>query len=135
LSRVAALIDTVIRLRRASQVDLAAKAGINPSNLSKFLSGDTDIRISSLEKILDSLEISLEDVLESEVEKLLGRKKENRSVGHALELLLQEADPISAKTFIDSLSARMKSKSKKEITAALMIVNDYKSKIKTVRRN
>ena len=135
MSRVAALIDTVIRLRRASQVDLAAKAGINPSNLSKFLSGDTDIRISSLEKILDSLEISLEDVLESEVEKLLGRKKENRSVGHALELLLQEADPISAKTFIDSLSARMKSKSKKEITAALMIVNDYKSKIKTVRRN
>lgn len=135
MSRVAALIDTVIRLRRASQVDLAAKAGINPSNLSKFLSGDTDIRISSLEKILDSLEISLEDVLESEVEKLLGRKKENRSVGHALELLLQEADPISAKTFIDSLSARMKSKSKKEITAALTIVNDYKSKIKTVRRN
>lgn len=135
MSRVAALVDTVIRLRRASQADLAERAGIHPSNLSKFLSGETDIRISSLEKILETLEISLEDVLESEVEKLIGRKKESKSVGQAIELLLKEADPISAKTFIDSLSSRMKTKQKKEITAALDVVNEFKSKIKTVRRN
>ncbi|MFP5519672.1 MAG: helix-turn-helix domain-containing protein [Bdellovibrionia bacterium] len=135
MSRVAALVDTVIRLRRASQADLAERAGIHPSNLSKFLSGETDIRISSLEKILETLEISLEDVLESEVEKLIGRKKESKSVGQAIEYLLKEADPISAKTFIDSLSSRMKTKQKKEITAALDVVNDFKSKIKTVRRN
>lgn len=135
MSRVAALVDTVIRLRRASQADLAERAGIHPSNLSKFLSGETDIRISSLEKILETLEISLEDVLESEVEKLIGRKKESKSVGQAIEYLLKEADPISAKTFIDSLSSRMKTKQKKEITAALDVVNEFKSKIKTVRRN
>lgn len=135
LSRVAALVDTVIRLRRASQADLAERAGIHPSNLSKFLSGETDIRISSLEKILDTLDISLEEVLELEVEKLIGRKRESKSVGHAIELLLQEADPISAKTFIDSLSSRMKTKQKKEVTAALSVMNDFKSKIKTVRRN
>lgn len=135
MSRVAALVDTVIRLRRASQADLAEKAGIHPSNLSKFLSGDTDIRISSLEKILDTLEISLEEVLETEVEKLIGRKKESKSVGQAIELLLQEADPISAKTFIESLSSRVKTKQKKEIVTALNVVNDFKSKIKTVRRN
>lgn len=135
MSRIAALVDTVIRLRRASQAELAVKAGIHPSNLSKFLSGDTDIRISSLEKILESLEISLEDVLETEVEKLIGRKKESKSVGQAIELLLQEADPISAKTFIDSLSSRAKKKSNKNLTSALEVVNDYKAKIKTVRRN
>lgn len=135
LSRVAALVDTVIRLRRASQADLAERAGIHPSNLSKFLSGETDIRISSLEKILDTLDISLEEVLELEVEKLIGRKRESKSVGQAIELLLQEADPISAKTFIDSLSSRMKTKQKKEVTAALSVMNDFKSKIKTVRRN
>lgn len=135
MSRVAALVDTVIRLRRASQADLAEKAGIHPSNLSKFLSGDTDIRISSLEKILETLEISLEEVLETEVEKLIGRKKESKSVGQAIELLLQEADPISAKTFIESLSSRVKTKQKKEIVTALNVVNDFKSKIKTVRRN
>lgn len=135
LSRVAALVDTVIRLRRASQADLAERAGIHPSNLSKFLSGETDIRISSLEKILDTLDISLEEVLELEVEKLIGRKRESKSVGQAIELLLQEADPISAKTFIDSLSSRMKTKQKKEVTAALGVMNDFKSKIKTVRRN
>jgi len=135
LSRVAALVDTVIRLRRASQADLAEKTGIHPSNLSKFLSGDTDIRISSLEKILETLEISLEEVLETEVEKLIGRKKESKSVGQAIELLLQEADPISAKTFIESLSSRVKTTQKKEIVTALNVVNDFKSKIKTVRRN
>lgn len=135
LSRVAALVDTVIRLRRASQADLAERAGIHPSNLSKFLSGETDIRISSLEKILDTLDISLEEVLELEVEKLIGRKRESKSVGQAIELLLQEADPISAKTFLDSLSSRMKTKQKKEVTAALGVMNDFKSKIKTVRRN
>ena len=135
MSRVAALVDTVIRLRRASQADLAEKAGIHPSNLSKFLSGDTDIRISSLEKILETLEISLEEVLETEVEKLIGRKKESKSVGQAIEILLQEADPISAKTFIESLSSRVKTKQKKEIVTALNVVNDFKSKIKTVRRN
>lgn len=135
MSRVAALVDTVIRLRRASQADLAEKTGIHPSNLSKFLSGDTDIRISSLEKILETLEISLEEVLETEVEKLIGRKKESKSVGQAIELLLQEADPISAKTFIESLSSRVKTTQKKEIVTALNVVNDFKSKIKTVRRN
>lgn len=135
MSRVAALVDTVIRLRRASQSDLAEKAGIHPSNLSKFLSGDTDIRISSLEKILETLDISLEEVLESEVEKLIGKKKESKSVGQAIELLLQETDPISAKTFIDSLSARVKPKANKSVSSALDVVNNYKSKIKTVRRN
>ncbi len=135
MSRVAALVDTVIRLRRASQTDLAAQAGIHPSNLSKFLSGDTDIRISSLAKILDTLGISLEEVLESEVEKLLGRTSESKSVGQAIEILLKEADPISAKTFIESLSSRVKPKSNKNLAAALEVVNDYRTKLKTVRRN
>lgn len=135
MSRVAELVDTVIRLRRASKADVASKAGVHPSNFSKFLSGDTDIRTSSLEKILDSIGISLEDVLENEVEKLIGHNKGSKSVGQAIEYLLKEADPILAKTFIDSLSSRMKTKQKKEITAALDVVNEFKSKIKTVRRN
>lgn len=135
MSRVHALVDTVIRLKRASQADLAERTGMHQSNLSKFLAGDTDIRISSLEKILENLDISLEHILESEIEKLIGKKKETKSVGHAIEVLLQEADPISAKTFIDSLSSRVKTKPGKNISSALEIVNDFKSKIKTVRRN
>lgn len=135
MSRVAALVDTVIRLKRASQSEMAEKTGIHPSNLSKFLNGETDIRISSLEKILETLDISLEQVLESEIEKLIGKRKEAKSVGHAIELLLREADPISAKTFIDSLSSRVKPKTNKSLVSALDVVNDFKSKIKTVRRN
>ena len=135
MSRVASLIDTVVRLRRASQSELAVEAGIASSNLSRFLSGETDIRLSSLEKILKALDINLEDVVEAEIEKLLGRKKETNSVGHAIELLLKEADPISARTFIDSLSSRVKPKSGRAIAIALDVVKDYKSKIKTSRRN
>lgn len=134
MSRVASLVDTVIRLKRASQSEMAEKTGIHPSNLSKFLNGETDIRISSLEKILETLDISLEQVLESEIEKLMGKRKEAKSVGHAIELLLREADPISAKTFIDSLSSRVKPKTNKSLVSALDVVNDFKSKIKTVRR-
>lgn len=110
---------------------------MNPSNLSKFLNGDTDIRISSLEKILETLNINLSEVLELEIEKLSGRKSESKSIGQAIEVLLKASDPITAKTFIDSLSSRVKSKQKKEVISALDTINNFKSKIKTTakRRN
>lgn len=135
MSRVASLVDTVIRLRRASQADLADKAGVHRSNLNRFLNGETDIRLSSLEKILESLEIRLDDLLENEVEKLIGKKEQNKSVGQAIELLLENADPISAKTFVESLLSRAKPNTSKEVSSALKVVNEFKSQIKTVRRN
>lgn len=134
MSRVASLIDTVIRLKRGSQVEISEHAGIHPSNFSKFLKGETDIRISSLERILDSLDISLDEMLEAEIEKLMGKKKSAKSLGQAFEVIFKEADPILAKTMIETLSARVNSKQKKEITTALGVVNDYKTKIKTVKR-
>lgn len=137
MSKVSSLVDTVIRLKNSSQSEVASKTGMNPSNLSKFLNGDTDIRISSLEKILETLNINLSEVLELEIEKLSGRKSESKSIGQAIEVLLKASDPITAKTFIDSLSSRVKSKQKKEVISALDTINNFKSKIKTTakRRN
>lgn len=135
MSRVPALLDTVIHLRRASQIELAAQAGIHQSNLSRFLSGETDIRISSLEKILESLDLSLEAMLENEIDKLIGKNQSSNSLGAALELLLKETDPIAAKTLIETLTSRVKPSKNKTLSSALEIVQSYKTKIKTVRRN
>lgn len=114
---------------------MSDKSGVHPSNLSKFLNGDSDIRSSSLVSILESLNISLEDILEREMDLLLGKKVSGTSLGAALETLVKEADPITAKTLLDSLSTRMKNRENKMINSALSVVNHFKSKLKTVRRN
>jgi len=135
MSRVHTLVDTIIRLKRTSQADVSEKSGVHPSNLSKFLNGDSDIRSSSLVGIMNALNISLEEILEKEIEQLIGKKTSGKSLGDALETLVKEADPITAKTLLDSLSTRVKNKENKMVIGALMVINDFKSKIKTVRKH
>ncbi len=135
MPKIHELVDSIVHYKKTSQHELAEKSGINSSNLSKFLNGETDIRISNLERILSGLDISIEGFLENEVEKLQGKSQEEKSIGSAIELLLNEADPIVAKTFIDSLSSRVNRKDNRNINSALDVVNNYKAKLKNKRGN
>lgn len=134
MDRVHTLLDTIIRLQRRSQTEVCAEAGVHPSNLSKYLSGETDIRSSSLRQILKSLGISLETILEDQIDILIGKKR-SESVGQALEVLLSKADPMTARTLLDTLSKRSVPKNDPAAAQALSVVNGYRAKFKSVRKS
>lgn len=134
LSRVHTLVDTIIRLQRRSQTEVSADSGVHPSNLSKFLNGDTDIRSSSLKEILNVVGVNLESVLESKIDSLIGKKRSD-NIGQALEVLLSSADPMTARTILETLSKRSKSETTPAVTEALTVVNGFKSKLKSARKN
>lgn len=133
MSRVPTLVDTIIRLKRHTQAEVSEKAGVHPSNLSKFLNGETDIRASSLTGILDSVGVNLESILENEIDVLIGKKR-STTIGQALEVLLNQADPMTARTILETLSKRSASQSP-AAHEALSVVNSYKSNLKSARRN
>lgn len=132
MSRVPTLVDTIIRLKRHTQAEVSETAGVHPSNLSKFLNGETDIRASSLTGILDSVGVNLESILENEIDTLIGKKRSS-TVGQALEVLLNQADPMTARTILETLSKRAKEDAP-AVHEALSVVNSYKAKLKPVRR-
>jgi transcriptional regulator with XRE-family HTH domain len=134
MSKLPVLIDTIMRLKRCTQAEIAEKAGLHRSNLSRFLAGDIDMRMSSLESILSALDISLEEVLQKEINQIIGKKSERDTLGDALEVLLKQADPITARTMIESLAARSKAKTRdRHVLDALTVVNSYKSKLRVIR--
>ena len=134
MSRIPSLIDTVMRLRRSTQAQVAEKANLHRSNLSRFLAGEIDMRMSSLESILKALNIDLEELLEKEINQIVGKSSSKDTLGEALEILLRRADPITARTMLESLAARSRKKDR-QINDALSVVNNYKSKLRTVRGN
>lgn len=127
------LIDTIMRLRRSTQAQIAEKSGLHRSNLSRFLSGDIDIRLSSLEAILQALDINLEDLLQKHLHRELGPVAGSDSLGEALEVVLKKSDPITARTLIDSLLARTKGRDR-QTEEALGVIRSFKSKLRIVRR-
>lgn len=133
MNRVHTLVDTILRLQRRSQTEVCVETGVHPSNLSKFLNGDTDIRSSSLREILKSVGVDLETILEDQIDTLIGKKR-SESVGQALEILLSKADPMTARTLLETLSKRSATKNDPAVAQALSVVNSYKSKLKSVRK-
>lgn len=134
MSRIPSLIDTMMRLKRSTQAQVAEKAKLHRSNLSRFLAGEIDMRMSSLESILKALDIDLEEILEREINQMVGKSNPKDTLGEALEILLKRTDPITARTMLESLAARSRKKDR-QINDALSVVNSYKSKLRVVRGN
>lgn len=133
MSRIPVLVDQIARLKRKSQTTIAAESGIHRTNISKYLLGHSDVKTESFFKILDTLEIDLETFLESELEKLMGSKKKSESIGEAIETILRETDEISAKTFIETVSKRAKNSKNKHVASAVLVLNEHKSKLRSLR--
>ena len=132
--RLQVLLDTIIRLKRISQADLSEQIGINRSSMNRFLSGETDIRASSLIQILESLGIHLESLLENEIDRQIGKRKAT-SVGEALETLVREADPVTARTILDSLAKQVKGTKNPSLQQALSVISELRLELKSVRRH
>lgn len=133
MSKIPVLIDTIMRLQRKTQAAVAKKAELHHSNLSRFLSGHIDMRMSSLNAILKTLNIHLEEILEKEVKRLLGQKGDAETLGEAVEALLRRTDPLTAKTILETLLARNRS-SDSFSKSAISIVKDYKNNLRILRR-
>lgn len=135
LSSSHVLINTLIQAKNLSQKEVAQKAEVHTSNLSKFLSGETDMRLSTFIKLMETLEVDIISILQSEVDRSLGRSSNNITVGQAVENLLNEVEPITARTILNSISSRIKNDSNKKIENSLKVLNGFHFSSKKVKRS
>jgi transcriptional regulator with XRE-family HTH domain len=127
------LVNTVIRLRNLTQAELAEKAGLHETNLSKILNGESDIRSSSLTRVLAVLGLHTESLIEAEIDRLVGRQK-SVSTGEAFEILLRNTHPLAARTIVDTLVKHAERKDDPSIRSAIGIVGDFKAELSSIRR-
>lgn len=135
LSSSHVLINTLIQAKNLSQKEVAQKAEVHTSNLSKFLSGETDMRLSTFIKLMETLEVDIISILQSEVDRSLGRSSSNITVGQAVENLLNEVEPITARTILNSISSRIKNDSNKKIENSLKVLNGFNFSSNKVKRS
>lgn len=128
-------LATLLKLKGISQVALAQRAQMHPTNLNKFLNGETDIRVSSLEKILAAVDLSVASLIDQELNRQLGFEMEIRDFGRALELLIKELDPIYADTILGSLLVKHKGSSNKNLLSAINIIKGNKEGLRKKRRD
>jgi transcriptional regulator with XRE-family HTH domain len=66
MKRIGAIIRTVRSLKRMSQGELAKQIPVNQSTISNFETGQSDIKLSHLLKILEVLELDPTKVLKGD---------------------------------------------------------------------
>lgn len=121
------MIDTLIRVRKLTQTEISEQTGISQSNLSKFLNTDCELRSNNLTNLLLVLGIDLKNEIQKQINITIGvQEKEHHTIGAAVETLLNDIDPITARTIIETLSSRTQSISNKGNTQAMEVVNNFK---------
>lgn len=128
MATLAKQIETLMKLRKITQADLAKKSGMHRANLCRYLAGDTDIRVTSLVSLLAALDVNCEEFLEREIHSssLVENHLAPESIGHALEVLLRSIDPIAAKTLLKSLLIRTQNLSRSsELDRALKQIESH----------
>jgi transcriptional regulator with XRE-family HTH domain len=138
MSEVTALIESLMRLEGMSQAELAEKSGLHRSNLCRFLSGETDIRMSSLLSLLSALNVDFTELLRQEHARRASRDPEHgkvESLGGAFETLLAHTDSITAKTLLNTLMVRTQSAGQKkdEVARALKLLTSHSAKLHNER--
>ena len=127
------LIKTLMSLQNISQAELSRKSGISTTVLCRYLSGMTDLRSDSLIKVLKVLDIDLELVLKSAINKSLGQEDAN-SIGEDIQKLLSQASPLMRKTISDTIITSFKNEKSTETKTRILRIKKYRDSIKTVGR-
>lgn len=134
MATVPRLLSTIITAKNTSALQVAKASSIPSSSLTRYLAGETDLRSSSLIKVLENLGIDLESLLAKRMQDLLNESAESSELGEALETLVRESDPISARTILQTVAVRSNSNSKKAEEARRFVITQA-DKLKSVRAN
>lgn len=129
-----ALVKTLMSLRGLNQTELARQTGVSITAISRFLSGNSELRSEAMLKILSSLGADVDSIVKKEINKALGHE-DDFSIGEDIRFLLEQAPPITRKTITDSLISSFKHDKSADTKHRLIRLKKYRDAIKTVRRN
>lgn len=80
-------------LKGLTQVQMAKRAGILPSNLNLYLRGRKDVNATLFLRLLKALEVDVDDLLNAEIARLHGMQlKEKAPLGDLLEQITNALD-------------------------------------------
>lgn len=101
--------------------------------LSRYLNEATELRGESLVSVLKALGADVDTLVKREINKALGNEDEG-SIGEDVKVLLQNLDPISRRTILDTLISSSQKNQKPEMKNAVSRIKRYRNSIQTVRR-
>ena len=127
------LIKTLMSLRGVNQSDLAQSSGVSVTAISRYLKGISEIRSEALIKVLSTLEINLDSVVRTDINRALGHSDEH-SIGEDIKILLDKASPITRKTIAETIITSFKNDKSTDTKSRILRIKKYKDSIKTVGR-
>lgn len=127
------VVRTLMTLRGVTQAELSRGAGISMTALSRYLNEATELRGESLVSVLKALGADVDTLVKREINKALGNEDEG-SIGEDVKVLLQNLDPISRRTILDTLISSSQKNQKPEMKNAVSRIKRYRNSIQTVRR-
>lgn len=127
------LIKTLMSLRGVNQSELAKSTGVSVTAISRYLKGTSEIRSEALIKVLSALEIDLDSVVRTDINRALGNT-DDRSIGEDIKFLLDKASPITRKTITETIITSFKNDKSTDTKSRVLRIRKYKDSIKTVGR-
>ena len=96
-------LKVLIKAKDYTLTALANESGIAVSRLSQYLAKKSDLRGSSLTKVLRCLDIDVEDLISQKVSTELGLQEESKSWTDDVSYLLKNLSKIERRTIVESL--------------------------------
>lgn len=127
------LVKTLMNLHNVSQTELANKSGVSQTVISRYLNETSELRASSLIKMLEVLGVDLEIAMKKAINKSLGQEDE-LTIGEDIQVLLNQATPIARKTISDTIITSFKNSKSPETKTRILRIKKYRDTIKTVGR-
>lgn len=127
------LIKTLMSLRGVNQSELAKSTGVSVTAISRYLKGTSEIRSEALIKVFSALEIDLDSVVRTDINRALGNNDE-LSIGEDIKFLLDKASPITRKTIAETIITSFKNDKSTDTKSRVLRIRKYKDSIKTVGR-
>lgn len=94
------LVRALANLRDASATELSAEAGVNPSTVSRYLNGTTDLKTESFVKILRALGVQVDRILQRELLNRLINKSVDCEIEDDLVLVFNTLSELDQKSIL-----------------------------------
>ena len=120
-------------LRKVNQSDLAKSTGLSVTTISRYLSGESELRSGALVKVFAALGADLDQLMKKEINKALGSELDG-SIGEDIGFLLENSSPIKRKTVAQTLISNFKDEKNPDTKNRIIRLKRYRDAIKTVRR-
>lgn len=120
-------LKVLIKAKDYTLTALASESGIAVSRLSQYLAKKSDLRGSSLTKVLRCLDIDVEALISQKVSIELGLKEDSKNWTEDVGFLLKNLNKIERRTIVESLISKGKKSKDPHVQSTIERLNENRS--------